>query len=97
MAHWYYDSEDWKWVREQVWKRHGRKCWLCGTSEPGQYDCHHKSYTHFGLGNHLELDDVELLCRSCHIKESKRLGHGKFKQIPTPEQPTEVEDYFNWD
>lgn len=97
MPNYYYKSEDWKWIREQVWKRHGRLCWACGTTEDGQYDCHHQSYQHFGLGNWEELQDVVLLCRPCHIKESKRLGHGEFKRTNTNEYkeiPPKKEDWL---
>jgi 5-methylcytosine-specific restriction endonuclease McrA len=56
-------SEDWQYVRKQVFKRDSYKCKMCGLFAS---DCHHESYDNFGSGDWDEIDDCISLCHKCH-------------------------------
>ena len=59
----YLHSEHWRNLREQVLKRDGYRCQICGAPA---CDPHHLTYAHRG---HEYLFELVSLCRECHIQE----------------------------
>lgn len=51
-----------------------RKCELCGSTENLQI--HHKTYEHHGQ-EHLYLEDLQCLCKDCHLKVHHELNKKK--------------------
>lgn len=64
-------SSYWEDLKRRALNRSGRSCERCGWLILGPYQSHlhHKTYERLG---HEELDDVELLCISCHEEEHER-------------------------
>jgi hypothetical protein len=63
----YLQTDWWKHVRAVALKTRGTKCERCGATHR-QLHIHHKSYVH--RGDELRhLDDLEVVCRLCHIDE----------------------------
>ena len=61
----YLQSKEWKLLRQEVFKRDGYKCLLCGNKAN---HCHHISYSMFlKTGNSKRLECASL-CKSCHDK-----------------------------
>ena len=60
----YIHSEEWRQKRNQVLKRDGFRCQMCGTAK--NLRVHHISYEH--LNQDEELDDLITLCDNCHTK-----------------------------
>ena len=56
-------SNDWQIVRRIALAHFGNKCQLCGSTQ--NLNVHHKNYDN--IGNET-LDDLTLLCKSCHEK-----------------------------
>lgn len=74
-------SPYWRIVRRQVYRERGVACERCrsfGTQ------LHHETYEHHGE-EHLYLEDLEILCRSCHEKQ-----HG----IETRQPSLEVSEFY---
>lgn len=65
----YLQSNHWKEFRKQALEYYGRKCRECGTTE-GIMHVHHITYENIGNES---LEDVVILCQSCHYKE--HFGH----------------------
>jgi len=63
----YLRSEHWQEVRKRKLKQAGYACEIC--HKKTKLDIHHLTYIR--LGNE-RLDDLQALCRSCHVKEEKR-------------------------
>src|SRR5438105_2438826 len=84
------NSPKWERLRKQVIIR-DKVCVRCG--KPGS-DCHHKTYARFGNEN---LEDVELLCRSCHNshheltkKNKSQVGLAREKLLAKLSTPNEL-------
>ena len=63
----YLQSDTWKEIRVRAFEAHGENCQRCGN--PGR-DVHHKTYIRWG-GREL-MDDLEILCRACHVKHHEK-------------------------
>ena len=63
----YLQSDHWQEVRRRKLKQAGYKCEACG--EKTKLDIHHKTYERLGKER---LDDLQALCRPCHVKAEKR-------------------------
>lgn len=59
-------SPYWKAVRSLVLIRDKRKCKKCGATK--LLHVHHLSYKHMGK-EHLHMEDLITLCKTCHEKE----------------------------
>ena len=59
-------------IRAIVHRRAGYKCQLCGRSD-GLLDVHHNNYDNYGQE---KLEDLVVLCRSCHSDFHRRQGKG---------------------
>lgn len=59
----YLQTDHWKEFREHALETHGRKCEDCGATDV-TLDVHHLTYEN--IWNE-QLEDVVILCRSCHI------------------------------
>lgn len=61
----YLKTEHWQQTRQEVIKKFGRHCYVCGSSE--RINIHHKTYGRkdHGLGNEL-VGDLCVLCEECH-------------------------------
>jgi len=64
-------STYWVWLKRRALHRSGNRCERCGWDILGPYQSHlhHRTYERFGRE---ELEDVELLCVSCHEDEHGR-------------------------
>jgi 5-methylcytosine-specific restriction endonuclease McrA len=60
----YIKSPEWKELADQIKKEAGNKCRLCNSG--GRLHVHHRSYDK--LGKEGEIDDLIVLCESCHKK-----------------------------
>ncbi|MGL5922132.1 HNH endonuclease [Chroococcidiopsis sp.] len=83
----YLASPYWQAVAAAVINR-DRKCTKCGATK--RLEVHHLSYAHRGQ-EHLYLQDLTTLCRSCHKQHHKQLKdaqkarrHGRFQTPKTP-------------
>ena len=65
-------SDWWKMKREAIFEAKGKKCEICGSKF--RVEIHHKTYQH--LGNE-RLDDVLVVCHSCHSKIHKKTQEGE--------------------
>ena len=63
----YLQSDHWQEVRKRKLKQAGYKCEACG--EKVKLDIHHLTYERLGKER---LDDLQALCRDCHVKAEKR-------------------------
>ena len=59
----------WARVRRAAFERDGWRCVECG--RPGRLEAHHVTALHKG-GAPYDLDNLETLCRSCHIDRHRR-------------------------
>lgn len=92
-------TDYWKQVAKLVKERDGYKCRICNSGQ--QLDVHHRSYAHRGC-DHLHLDELTTLCRTCHHRH-----HFPQKQVETkvivktvvkyrnPPQDRSDESYWN--
>ena len=64
-----YRGCDWRMIRIKVLERDSHKCTDCGTTK--RLDIHHKKPYRISKDN--SLKNLITLCRSCHIKEERRL------------------------
>ena len=62
----------WKSVSRTM--REGSKCEICGSTENLQI--HHKTYEHHGY-EHLYLEELQCLCKDCHLKVHHELNKKK--------------------
>lgn len=67
---------DWKQLKKQVFKRYGRKCYMCRTFPADTLD----HYLPAALGGKTTVDNLRPACRPCnqwkrdmHPREAKRL------------------------
>lgn len=63
----YYDTDTWKQKREEAFKFHGRKCFICGTK--WNLQVHHVRYWKWGYpiqGRENPKKDLAILCRRHH-------------------------------
>ncbi len=72
----YYQSEQWKWIRELTYQMVGFICQRCGSlgRQVGGnkiLHAHHKTYNNFGSEN---LEDLECVCSQCHKRIHKTGG-----------------------
>ena len=63
----YLKSYEWKVLRITVLRERGHKCERCGAANMLQI--HHKTYERLF---HEKLEDLEVLCKTCHQKEHNR-------------------------
>lgn len=62
------NSRYWRLARVPIWERDNLTCVRCGaTRRDTRIDVHHKTYIHHGK-EHLHPEDLECLCRECHVK-----------------------------
>lgn len=59
----YYQSPEWKQIRQQKLKEAGYVCELCGSAI--NLRVHHLTYDHFGCE---PLDDLLVVCEKCHTR-----------------------------
>lgn len=57
----YLKSGKWRKKREEVFRKYGKECVLCGSQE--HIIVHHRRYTHIGSE---PMEDLIPLCGSCH-------------------------------
>lgn len=86
----YYKTAEWRYISTIAKQRDE---YLCPCGDKGT-ECHHKSYHNFGKSNWFELQDLVTLCGNCHRKESKRLGHGKYKTTKIKTVDEYLDEYF---
>ena len=63
------DRRRWARVRRQVFQRDNWRCRACGKA--GRLEAHHVQPLHKG-GAPFDLDNLETLCRGCHIEAHRR-------------------------
>ncbi len=63
---------DWAWRKFFVYRRDKAQCRRCGRRRPVVWDAHHRR--HRGDGGNHALDNLELLCRTCHEEEHPDRG-----------------------
>lgn len=63
----YLKSDQWRQIRELLFKRRGRKCESCGSIE--NLEIHHLNYRHLGKER---PEDLKILCQPCHAREDSR-------------------------
>lgn len=84
MTGWYarngIDPDRWAATRRAAFKRDGWRCRQCG--RPGRLECHHIRALADG-GARYALDNVETLCRGCHVA-----FHRSERRKPEPEAVT---------
>ncbi len=73
----YLNSDHWKRVREQAFKRDGNRCYMCGTGK--NLEVHHRRYDSLGTEN--EIDDVITVCDDYHTKIHEK-DMGTNEQMP---------------
>lgn len=76
-------TEEWKWFREQCFKRDGYKCRICGCKQ--NLEPHHVSYQ--GPGGELlwfEPKAAVTLCRKCHSIITDAIEAAKHTQVSVP-------------
>jgi hypothetical protein len=63
-------SDYWLWLAALLKAAVDCICEGCGEQKPGGHglDVHHKTYEHRGFEYPDHLDDLEVLCRSCHSR-----------------------------
>lgn len=57
----YLNSDYWKGIREEVYKRDDYKCRMCSSNK--NLCVHHRNYNNIGNEN---LDELSTLCKDCH-------------------------------
>lgn len=65
----YLQTDRWKQIRAEAIARAGGRCQVCNTSMG--LEAHHRTYEKLGTPD--ELEDVTILCQSCHELFSERL------------------------
>lgn len=70
----YLHSEHWKTLRLHALDHHGRKCHNCPSTR--FLDVHHLRYSSI---YDVTVDDLQILCRTCHDKEHAPTKHPKTK------------------
>lgn len=78
----YIASEKWKSFRNGIIKERGRKCEKCG-QDKGEIHAHHLTYERFM--NELP-EDIQLLCKACHMAIHNRRNKKKEKRKITAAQ-----------
>ena len=74
---WIYRSQRWKAIRAQVLKRADECCEECFSI--GEIQVHHKTPVSLG-GEIFDLDNLEALCRSCHLERHRRIEQSKMPE-----------------
>jgi len=65
----FYNSPRWFGLRYLAFKKYGSKCACCGTTE-GQLHADHIIPRSIDPSKELELDNIQILCRSCNLAKS---------------------------
>lgn len=63
------DPRRWEKLRLEVLERDGYRCRFCGRA--GRLECDHVQPLHMG-GLPYELDNLQALCRGCHIAKTRQ-------------------------
>ena len=68
----FYDSFEWKELREEVLKKYGEKCMCCGATRKCGYKMHIDHIKPRSRYPELELDfsNLQVLCEKCNIRKS---------------------------
>lgn len=74
----YIASPQWAAKRERAFKKHGRACKACGSTDPGLH-VHHHTYERF---RRERLDDLVILCKPCHTIVHKFHNQQRFAKGP---------------
>jgi hypothetical protein len=63
----YLQSDEWAWVRDQVFKR-DKRCLRCNNPYKANegFECHHLNYKHVGDADINEVESCCTLCKVCH-------------------------------
>ena len=94
----YLESDYWKGIREEVYKRDGYKCRLCNSED--NLHAHHRTYEFLGNEN---LDDLITLCRKCHnifhkknpeVNYSTHIQHEKWERQREQEEKEVINIWF---
>jgi hypothetical protein len=72
----YLQSNHWHEFRKHVLETKGRKCEDCGATEGVIFDIHHLTYENLGEE---QLEDVVVLCHSCHMARHPDKFHRRCK------------------
>lgn len=72
----YMKSNAWQLLRSNIIAKRGRKCEKCGETK-GEIHAHHLNYERFM--NELP-EDIQLLCKACHMAVHKRRNNKKEKR-----------------
>lgn len=70
--HSYYESNKWKYIRNQAKMLAGHRCQVCNAS--GRLEVHHRTYSRFENEN---ISDLVVLCPGCH-----GLYHTRMPEVP---------------
>lgn len=71
----YMRSDRWYLMRLAAFQRARFRCERCGRG--GRLNAHHLTYDRFGLE---DLDDLVVLCESCHDAEHRRVDGGRLNR-----------------
>lgn len=83
---WYLQTPHWRRVRKAIHTLRGSKCEKCqGQGE--ELNVHHKTYKN--VGREMEAD-LEILCRSCHLKHHAEKREKKKAQLANRNTNTEI-------
>ena len=69
------DRRRWNLLRRQVFNRDGYRCRKCGSA--GRLECDHVISLDRG-GDPYDPDNLQALCRGCHIEKTRRENAEKF-------------------
>jgi 5-methylcytosine-specific restriction endonuclease McrA len=73
----YLRSKTWQRVRARAFATYGRKCARCPSTK--RLHVHHKTYVR--MGSEL-MEDLEILCEPCHVKEHQRDQKAQHRKQP---------------
>ena len=68
----YKQTEEWKEYRELALERAKRMCQLCGSTE--ELHVHHRRYNPDSVSGVYEIEDLTVLCKTCHFMFHKTKG-----------------------
>ena len=81
--HTYLKSKEWSDLRSKALAIANHQCQYC--SSPFNLNCHHIKYEWLSEGGDNELQDLTILCQSCHTKLHNKLGHDRQGYYPISE------------
>jgi 5-methylcytosine-specific restriction endonuclease McrA len=78
----YLKSPEWKEKRQRLYRDRKGRCEDCGKKLGSGFHAHHKTYERVGNES---LDDLALLCDTCHQKRhpNKRIGKKRKRRVNT--------------